>query len=76
MNLLPLISSIVMWVLIIINFVLIFKHRISGNLILLEQEGEHETYAFLELHEPIDSIKDKKHIRLNVELKTHEKQVL
>lgn len=43
------------------------KHK--GNLILIEGD-ENDTYAFLELHEPIDKIKNKKSINLKIEKRT------
>ncbi len=48
------------------SFKLARKHR--GNLILVDGD-ENETYAFLELHEPIDLIKGKRSISLKIERK-------
>ena len=64
---LQLISLIVMWIVIVINVVLIFKNKIVGDLILLEEEGENQTYAFMELHEPMEKIKRKRTVNLKIE---------
>ena len=48
-------------------WILTKKHK--GNLILVEGD-EKDTYAFLELHEPIDNLKGKKSIHLKIERRT------
>lgn len=67
MDLVNLFILILMWVVIVINLILILKNKVSGNLILLEEEGDKETYAFLELHEPIEKLKGKNSINLKIE---------
>ena len=71
MDLIFYVTVSVAWILIIINIIVLLRQkRVSGNLILLEEEAENETYAFMELHEPIDKLKSKRRIRLKIELRS------